>query len=66
MTSINQSQERFYDKFSESLLESLSTFSLPRSVSVSLPLSLHQHRLTEIIIWMLQVSELSRAQYSVT
>ena len=47
-------KEKFYEKFSESLLESLASFSLPRSVSVSPPLALHQHRHTEIIIWLLQ------------
>ena len=59
-------KERFYDKFSESLLESLSTFSLPRSVSVSPPLSLHQHRLTEIVIWMLQYHLISQLHTYVT
>ena len=47
-------KEKFYEKFSESLLESLASFSLPRSVSVSPPLALHQHRHTEMIVWLLQ------------
>ena len=52
--SAHRLKEKFYDKFSESLLETLASFSLPRSVSVSPPLALHQHRHTEIIIWLLQ------------
>ena len=59
-------REKFYDKFSDSLLETLSSFSLPRSVSVSPPLSLHQHRLTEIVIWLLQYHLISQLHTYVT
>ena len=59
-------REKFYDKFSDSLLETLSSFSLPRSVSVSPPLSLHQHRLTEIVIWLLQFHLISQLHTYVT
>ena len=47
-------RETFSDKFSESLLDSLATFSLPCRVAVSPPLALHQHRMTEMITWLLQ------------
>lgn len=59
-------KEKFQDKFSDSLLETLSSFSLPRSVSVSPPLSLHQHRLTEIVIWLLQYHLISQLHTYVT
>ena len=59
-------KEKFFDKFSESLLESLASFSLPRSVSVSPPLALHQHRHTEIIIWLLQHHLVSQLHTYVT
>ena len=59
-------KEKFYDKFSESLLETLSSFSLPRSVSVSPPLSLHQHRLTETVIWLLKYHLISQLHTYVT
>ena len=59
-------REKFCDKFSESLLETLSSFSSPRSVSVSPPLSLHQHRLTEIVIWLLKYHLISQLHTYVT
>ena len=43
-------KENFLERFSDSLMETLATFSL----AVSPPLALHQPRITQIIIWLLQ------------
>jgi len=43
-------KENFFERFSDSLMENLATFSL----AVSPPLALHQPRITQIIIWLLQ------------
>jgi len=47
-------KERFSERFSDSLMETLATFSLPCKLAVSPPLALHQPRITQIIIWLLQ------------
>ena len=59
-------REKFCDRFSESLVETLATFSSPRSVSVCPPLSLHQHRLTDIVIWLLRYHLISQLHTYVT
>ena len=47
----NQFSERFNG---DSLLETLSNFSLPCQLAVSPPLALHQPRQIEVIVWLLQ------------
>ena len=47
----NQFSERFGG---DSLLETLSNFSLPCQLAVSPPLALHQPRQIEVIVWLLQ------------
>jgi len=47
-------KEKFSERFSDSLMDTLATFSLPNKLAVSPPLSLHQPRITQMIIWLLQ------------
>jgi len=47
-------KEKFSERFSESLVETLATFSVPSKLAVSPPLALHQPRVTQTIIWLLQ------------
>jgi hypothetical protein len=48
-------RNRFAERFSgDSLLETLSEFSLPCRLAVAPPLALHQPRQIEVIVWLLQ------------
>ncbi|XP_023325891.1 GATOR complex protein NPRL3 [Eurytemora carolleeae] len=48
-------QIKFFEKFGEeSLMERLSSFSLPCRLQVPPPMSLHQNKITETIVWLLK------------